>query len=236
VLFPDGSLPNNSNGGYKNQKEFLHEAIRRAAEMEVTVTSKPRSNILIDYKGLHLIAAFPLQFPFGFAGLPDEFNDERRRKKKVEYLSCLKHYSNLSIPAMHHAQFILVLHNICERKYAIETAFFRCRDGTGETTFAEQVVNISALELNAAVEKYRTTGQQGRTASTTADRYLNTIQASCRRMGNSEESAHTARNEMFGMMIHFGMIAAFLTVSPDDSSNYRVRINSSSDWVSWVSK
>jgi hypothetical protein len=80
-LFPDGSLPKNSNGGFQDQKEFLREAIRRAAEMEVTVSSKPRSNIFIDSKGLNLIAAFPLQFPFGFAGLPDEFNDEWSRKK-----------------------------------------------------------------------------------------------------------------------------------------------------------
>jgi len=74
VVFPDSSLPEPTDGGFSNQEEFRQFVTKnqKRAQWDSALHSRPLNERLFDYKDETLAMAFPLQFPYGHTGLPDD--------------------------------------------------------------------------------------------------------------------------------------------------------------------
>ena len=56
------------------------------------------------------------------------------------------------------------------------------------------------------------------------DAFLKAINTSCRALGHTSEAAKAARKGYFSYMDHYGLNSIFLTVTPDDQRNFRIRL------------
>jgi hypothetical protein len=73
VIFPDLTLPEPKNGGFANQEEFWKFVTSsNNGQWNSQLHVRPSAERLADYKDETIADAFPLQFPFGFTGLPGD--------------------------------------------------------------------------------------------------------------------------------------------------------------------
>jgi hypothetical protein len=226
VIFPDGTLPESINGGFGNQTTFA-EAVknRDLSQYQAELHSRPTKLHLEDYKGLNIIRAFPLQFPFGLSGLPADANS-------WTYMKTLKHFLRLSLPAMHHGDFILVIHNIYARSIAFRNAMLRCQDTYKDTTYGEAFANISLDGISRGVTQIRS-GQRGGApqGGHVVNRYFTSLEAACSSMAHTNGASRVARQHMFSLTMKFGLPAVFFTVTPDDEMSFRIRVHATHKWV-----
>jgi hypothetical protein len=231
VIFPDGSLPESINGGFGNQTTFA-EAVkhRDLSQYQAELHSRPTKLYLEDYKGLNIIRAFPLQFPFGHSGLPEDTGTRT-------YINTLKHFLRLSLPAMHHGDFILVIHNIYARSIAFRSAMLRCQDTYKDATYGEAFANITPDGISRGVTQIRS-GQRGGApqGGRVVSRFFNSLEAACASMAHTNGASRVARQNMFSLAIKFGLPAVFFTVTPDDEMSFRIRVHATHKWVRLLRK
>jgi hypothetical protein len=119
VVFPGTEQINSTNGGHISQEAFRREVIDSLdTSNTVTVVSRPTQNRIKEYDLDSLIRAFPLQFPYGYGGAPRTKTTSittRRDEAKIG-LEYLLHLQRLGNRHMHRGDFILVLHNMYEKK------------------------------------------------------------------------------------------------------------------------
>lgn len=74
VVFPDSSLPEPTNGGFSDQEEFRQFVMKnqKDGQWNSALHCRPMEERLKDYKDDTLALAFPLQFPYGHTGLPED--------------------------------------------------------------------------------------------------------------------------------------------------------------------
>ena len=83
VLFPDSSLPETTNGGFKTQEHFRNFVLKHQdGKWDATLYAKPTGERLPDYISSNSVKAFPLQFPYGHSGLPDDLAVEELSKRR----------------------------------------------------------------------------------------------------------------------------------------------------------
>ena len=84
VVFPDSSLPESNNGGFANQDEFRKFVTEKQKNGQWTsaLHARPMAERLADYKDGSIAMAFPLQFPFGHTGLPEDPALKKLAKQK----------------------------------------------------------------------------------------------------------------------------------------------------------
>jgi hypothetical protein len=233
VVFPDGTLPEATNGGYANQMLFRKAVEKRdMSGFNAQLHSRPTGEYLADYKGLNIIKAFPLQFPFGYSGLPDDTTAEYNKTKKIRprcYMTSLKHFLQLSHPPMHHGNFILVVHNIFARQKAFKTALIRCSDSFRNGTYGEAFAGMRSGEVAAGVAREQA-GQAG-TSRGVVGSFLGSIDAASADMAHTNEASKIARQNMFSLVVRYGLPAIFFTVTPDDEMCFRIRVHAEHTWV-----
>lgn len=232
VVFPDGTLPETTNGGFTNQTLFRKAVTERdMSSYNAQLHSRPTGVYLPDYKGINIIKAFPLQFPFGYSGLPDDATTSETAKKKPRcYMATLKHFLRLSHPPMHHGNFILVVHNIFARQKAFKTAVIRCLDTFRQGTYGEAYAGMTAGAVATGVAREQ--AGQGGPGRGVVGSFLGSINAASANMAHTNESSKIARQEMFSLVIKYGLPAIFFTVTPDDEMCFRIRVHAEHKWVS----
>ena len=74
VVFPDSSLPDPSTGGFASQDEFRKFVTekQKGGQWDSALHARPMAERLADYQDDAIAMAFPLQFPFGHTGLPQD--------------------------------------------------------------------------------------------------------------------------------------------------------------------
>jgi hypothetical protein len=73
VVFPDSTLPEPTRGSFKSQEEFRHFVLKHQdGKWDSALHSRPSSEIVADYKADTIAQAFPLLFPYGHSGLPED--------------------------------------------------------------------------------------------------------------------------------------------------------------------
>ena len=74
VVFPDGTLPTNLNGGFATQDEFREYVMTRhqSGQWDSYIHARPSAVRVADYAGEALAKAFPLVFPFGHSGCAED--------------------------------------------------------------------------------------------------------------------------------------------------------------------
>ena len=115
----------------------------------------------------------------------------------------------------HEPVFCTVLHNLCERKRMVSTAF-----STVPMPLKEKIENMSEEELSQSFEKILA----GSTESDPGSMFLQKIKTMCASMGHSGAAAKKARHKAFAMMLRFGLPAVMLTINPRDDNMIFLKI------------
>lgn len=139
------------NGGYMNQAEFKEKVIEDLdAVNDVNLISRPTTKCLKDYQGDNLMKCFPLQFRYGIGAL--EVKKDGKEPSSHENIEHIHHLLSLSLPNMHHSDFLLVAHNIYEHHRAVAVSYLRCNQKkSGGGTRAESFAGMNVERLKSAV-------------------------------------------------------------------------------------
>ena len=234
VVFPDSTLPEPTRGSFSSQEEFRHFVMEHQdGRWDSALHSRPSSDIALDYKSDTIAQAFPVLFPYGFSGLPEDKAvlqmAARPRKKnhmKRKRLSVLKHCLRHRRSGFHGAMFNLIVENLIMKETIFITAKIRanmkCSDGS---SMGEHYGKMKSMDLEKAILAARHNVPYAHSAQK-APQYLKTIHAACSNLPHSNEASLEARKTYFSYLIKFGPPCIFFTVSPDDSRNYRIVVYS----------
>jgi hypothetical protein len=214
AVFPDCNEPLEINGGCNTANEFkqttLDKMITEDSEKTTTIPARCSSTVLKDYTDTNSLKAFPLQFPYGIGNLDWE-GEQRSGQLYLQYLL------TLSSPNFHIAEFVVVIHNMYERKRMVDRSYMSVSD--------EQKQTIGELEeddMHAAIQRYL----GGKSGTNPADMFLRKLTAITGSMAHTEQAAKKARKNMFSMITKFGLPSVLFTITPEDKMNFRVKIMS----------
>ena len=235
VVFPDKDLPNNTNGGFKDQEEFrryVHDHQKDGA-WDAQTHIRPTTDRLADYQSENIVQAFPLLFPYGFSGMKSDPAVQAMSQLKGlkrcmgrNETDVLKKLLQHAEPNMHTPLFILIVSNILMKKKIFESCRMHgnCTTRDGQST-AEAIGAMTGAELERAIMANRNNDPTAH-SSRTGSKYLYTIKATCRDLPHTNEAALEARKVYFSYLMKFGLPAIFLTVTPDDQRSVRISIYS----------
>ena len=231
VIFPDATLPQPTNGGFANQEEFRKFiASKNNGRWSTQFHSRPYADRLADYEDDTIADAFPLQFPFGFTGLPDDpvvkkmrgKNSKNRKHFSRERKTVILKYLTHRKATFHRPMFNLVMDNVLMKETIfLKTKIFcnvKCSDNS---TMGAKYGSMSAASLEKAIQNVRNhlSVQHSNSAE---HQYLKSIRAICGNLPHSNEATMEARQVYFALLMKFGLPCIFLTVSPDDLCNFRI--------------
>jgi hypothetical protein len=231
VVFPDSALPEKTTGGFANQAEFrtyVHEH-QKNGNWNSQFHVRPSDERLADYHGNNIARAFPLNFPYGHSGLPDDpaVTSIRQLQGKKKHLkrnnkSVLKKLLQHRHPVFHKPLFNLIVANVIMKELIFHTARLLCNGTRGNgQALAEAIGNMTSNQLKWAIEAVRS-NDSTQYSSLPGAEYLKTIQASCRSLAHTNEASLEARKIYFSYLMKYGTPAVFLTVTPDDQRSFRI--------------
>ena len=239
-IFPDSSLPEKTNGGFKSQEElknFVFE-FQGKHRWNGTLHARPLAGHLADYQGDTIAQAFPLHFPFGHTGLSEDVAVKKmasikgnRKSISRNRLDILRKFLQLRVPCFHSPRFNLIVENVILKESVFQsTRVFCCLKHADGSNMANQYGSMTANDLRVAIQAARK--KHGSQHSTKAsNRFLKSISASCAALPHSNESAKNARRVYFSFLIHCGLPAIFLTVTPDDGRDFRIVLHANAKKV-----
>ena len=120
----------------------------------------------------------------------------------------------------HEPVFCTVLHNLCERKRMVSTAF-----STVPMPLKEKIENMSEEDLSRSFEKFLA----GSIENDPGSMFLQKIKTMCASMGHTAAAAKSARFKAFAMMLKFGLPAVMFTISPRDDNMIFLKIATRDD-------
>lgn len=218
VTFPETDNITPMNGGCMTKDEFRKVVLDSLdTTTNITMLCPPSKRRIRDYDDTALQLAFPLQFPYGCGGLVSP-NRTVPAGTRMEYIKFLL---RSSMRAMHKPAFILVLHCMFERHRALTLSYLKCNNNMGNESVAEAYSNIKLSTLKAAINQSES-DQPIR--NPVARRFLYDLEAVCKGMGHTNETARKARLHMFASVLRFGPPTLFLTVTPEDSESFRIEV------------
>jgi hypothetical protein len=209
--FPSAYEPNSDTGTFSSQHEFARSMINETAP---TLLFMP-GNYAND-RHTPLEDMFPLVFPYAQGALNMKFG----RRNRVSVESIMEHYMKLSLPQFHRPDFVHTLSSMKMRRMAFKTGIIKCKSGQRGASLAEQFSVLTADQVSAATARADT----GLGMSGTAGRFLSAVSTSCRPQGHSKEAAMVARRKLMAFCDLFGIPNLFVTVTPDDSVSFRIKI------------
>lgn len=230
VVFPDGEMPQPTNGGFGTQDNFRkflleHDNGQWQTHIQANSTVERKQ----DYEKDVIAQAFPLQFPFGFSGLPgDKAHDKMleihgpkpflSRTREGVLRKLLQHRK----ACFHSPHFNLVVENIIMKQIIFESARLNCFvTRQGAVTMAENFGEMKATKLATAIDDNRKKDPIMHSAQPEYQ-FLKSITATCRVLPHTNEASKANRQIYFSFLMKFGLPCIFLTVTPDDSRSFRI--------------
>ena len=230
-LFPDGTRPQPSNGGFENQEEFRKFVTSsQDGSWNCQLHARPHCERIPNYKDDTIALAFPSLFPYGYTGLQGDPSLARRqqklgggqklkRRKQVDVLRKLLRHRN---PGFHGPLFNLIVENIIMKERIFEKSQIFCSARYSETVrMGEKYGKMTSQELECAINNVRCK-LPSQYSSTPKNRFLKSISAACEDLPHSNEASEQARKIYFSYLMKFGLPAIFFTITPDDTRNYRI--------------
>ena len=125
-------------------------------------------------------------------------------------------------PSFHGALFNLIVSNILMKETIFNgvrlQANYRHSDGV---SFGERFGSLKSQQLQRSISAVRT-NHTSQYSTGAEHQFLRSINATCRNLPHSNEASLEARKIYFSYLMHFGLPAVFLTITPDDQRNYRI--------------
>ena len=203
--------------------------------------SKRSAPTLLVYGGRHathqeysrLENVMPLAFPFG-SGTPTSM-----RRTPVAPEVVMQHYLRLANPAFMRPEFVLIAYQMICRQNSYKTGIMKLRScGFDGESLAEKIAKLSERDVSDALRELDKESEQARlqgpslppsaenggSTKSTAKEFLKTVQTTSRGNGLSPEAVKTARTKSYAFQTYFGLHAIFLSISPDDENDFRIRL------------
>ena len=159
-----------------------------------------------------LEAVLPFAFPYGMGGPNQE------RPCKISKKEIIKRYTRLAMPQFMTAEVVLVLHHIFSRQISFDTGIMTCRNKHGSRDFTRQINSLKSSDFEESEDR------PDPRSNCHVNSVIESITTSCKSLGHTAEAAGAARRRQFSMMDYFGLNSLFLTITPDDECNFRVRL------------
>jgi len=231
VVFPDTSVPQPTNGGFKDQDEFRQFVTdNQNGKWNSALHSRPLAERLADYRDDTIADAFPLQFPYGFTGLAgdptvvklqEKYQNVKKlltRTRRDVLLKYLQHQK----PCFHSAMWNLIVDNMLMKEIIFQKARIFCSvKCSDQSTMGEQYGSMNGDNLEKAIQDVRN-NLSVQHSSSKEHRFLKSIRAVCGSLPHSNEASLEARKKYFAYLMMFGLPAIFLTISPNDERNFRI--------------
>ena len=157
-MFPDGSLPTPTNGGFENQEAFRKFVMKHQnGKWQTEFTARPTLDRQHDYNDDTLGDAFPLQFPYGHTGLQGdpavtELKEKPIRKRINVFRKLLRHRK----PCFHYPLFNLIVENlIMKDTIFLQTKMFCNVKSSATTAMGEKYGTMSPDKLERAIQDAR---------------------------------------------------------------------------------
>jgi hypothetical protein len=200
-------------------------------QWNATMHARPLATRLEEYRGDAIARAFPLAFPYGHSGLPEDPAVAALKKaSKVKALfnrnrnATLKKFLQMRSPAFHGALFTLIVFNTLMKEKIFQSSIIQAKykraDGTG---FSEAFGGLTGDQLNHAIAACRSQ-QPSQYGAQPAAQLLRSIEATCQAMPHTNAASMSARKIYFSYLARFALPGVFLTATPDDQSNFRIVI------------
>ena len=232
VVFPDTSVPEPTNGGFKDQEEFRQYVTNNQdGKWTSALHARPLADRLADYKDDTIADAFPLQFPYGFTGLAgdpivvklqEKYKEVNKKLLARTRQEVLLKYLQHQKPCFHSAMWNLIVDNMLMKETIFQkTKIFCSVKRSDQTTMGEQYGSMTGEDLEKAIQDVRN-NLSVQHSNSKEHRFLKSIRAACGSLPHSNEASLQARQQYFSYLMMFGLPAIFLTISPDDERNFRI--------------
>ena len=155
----------------------------------------------------------PLTFPSGLGG------PTMKRRVKVSKEACLRKYGRMALPPLLRSDSVLILNHMYGRIHSFRSGVMTSRNMIDGVPLGERLASLTIEDLNV-------TELPDGTVNTTPefDILMKAISTSCRSLGHTTAAAKEARIKNFAMMDYGGVNALYMTITPDDECNFRVRL------------
>lgn len=127
------------------------------------------------------------------------------------------------MPQFMTAEVVLVLHHIFSRQVSFDTGIMTCRNKHGSRNFTAKINSLKSSDFEENKDRPDPRSNQD------VNSVVESITTSCKSLGHTAEAAGAARQRQFAMMDYFGLNSLFLTITPDDECNFRVRLYADPD-------
>ena len=194
--------PSDKTGIYDDSKAFAMAMMNQSSPTLLTIGGNYAKS-----KELRLEDVLPFAFPYGMGG------PKGARRTRISEEQCLQRYFRLSMRQFMTGDVCLVIHQMYGRILSFRSGVMVCRS------------QVNGVSLGETLSKFTTDDipKDGST-NTATDAFLKAINTSCKALGHTTEAAKAARKGYFSYMDHFGLNSLFLTVTPDDQRNFRIRL------------
>jgi len=162
VVFPDNSMPQPTNGGFATQEEFRKWMMgKQDGKWSSEVHSRPLADQVQDHKDDSIADAFPLLFPYGYTGLPNdpavvELSERKPKAPKRQRLSVFQKYLQHRSPSFHHPLFNLIVENITMKETIFQKTKMFCNlKYNDNSTMGHRYGAMKAHELERAIQDAR---------------------------------------------------------------------------------
>ena len=209
--FPSAHEPDSETGNYRTQQEFARSMINGTSPTVLFLPGDYENERNVPIENI-----FPLVFPYGTGGFKMKFG----RRNKISLESMIDHYFRLSLPQFHRPDFVLALSSMLMRSQAFTSGVIKCRTKERGENLAEKFARLTAEDVSLAAAR----ADCGLNAGGTAGRFLSAVSTSCKPLGHSNEAAAFARRQYMAFCDLFGMPSLFVTVTPDDSMSFRIKV------------
>jgi hypothetical protein len=228
VVFPDATLPNPTDGGFKNQEAFRKFVMEHQnGKWKTEFTARPTQERAPDYIHETLGDAFPLQFPYGHTGLQGDpavtqLVKQPKRKRIDVFRKLLRHRKS----SFHYPLFNLIVENLIMRDTIFLKTKILCNIKTSETTsMGEKYGSMAPDKLEKAIQDSRH-NRSVQYSNSGEHQFLQSIKSTCGQLPHSNEACLAARKIYFSFLMKFGIPAIFLTITPDDMRSFRIVVYS----------
>ena len=199
--------PNPDNSVYENGEKFTVAMLNQANPTLLVYGGKYANMAEIELENL-----LPFAFPYG-VGTP-----KQKRPNRVSFQACIQRYMRLAMLQFMRGDVILVMNHIYGRQVSYQSGVMTSRSNVRGETLGEQFSKISVEELQAAAD------ENDPQTSTMVKTLMKSIFTSCKALGHTPEAAQFARRCCFSMQDFFGLNSVFITITPDDECNFRIKL------------
>ena len=218
IIFPQLNEVDEHHTGYESREEFIREVLKDKRFFHMI--SRPTCEPVKSLDGDNLLKCFPLQFPYGNGSRPE----------KMDRLKYIRHLANLSEPCFQKAEFLLPLLMYQSKLQLVRGTSIRTNYRVSENRNMEDVINdIDLSEVDSTLNDIKQQSNMfNRKSIKNKDlaRLVDAVSAVTKKIPFSDSAAKEERKKLFSLCTEFGMPALFLSICPDDTANWFMKVQS----------